>query len=211
MGVQQQAEFVSQRIVIDPRGWRDSSDALTGLPAILKALWSERQLSFHYASTLHEPGERVVHPLGLVARGAVWYLIASRDEQIRTYRVSRMRDVAVREEPGMRPTDFDLATYWEQSTTKFRAQLPQYHATYRVAPSVMKWERYRGWRLLEQAPDGDRIRIRLRFDIEEEALQFALSFGSDVELVEPRKLRDKVLQAAEGMVRVYLRGPKGTI
>jgi predicted DNA-binding transcriptional regulator YafY len=65
----------------------------------------------------------------------------------------------------------------------------------------MRWARYRGWRLEEETPDGGRVRIRLRFDIEEEALQFALSFGPDLEVVEPAELRGKVLASAEGILR----------
>lgn len=68
----------------------------------------------------------------------------------------------------------------------------------------MRWARYRGWRLKEQTPEGDRVRIRLVFDAEEEALQFALGFGADVEAVDPPGLRDKVVAAAERTVRHYL-------
>jgi hypothetical protein len=42
----------------------------------------------------------------------------------------------------------------------------------------------------------DYVRVRLRFDAEEEAIQFALSFGGDVEAVEPHELRAKVLAGA---------------
>jgi hypothetical protein len=42
-----------------------------------------------------------------------------------------------------------------------------------------------GWRLGEGPPEADRIRIKVRFDIEDEAEQFALSFGGDLEVIEP--------------------------
>ena len=66
---------------------------------------------------------------------------------------------------------------------------------------------YRARRLFSEAPHGSaseeetpadgRIRICLRFDIEEEALQFALSFGPNLEIVEPLGLRAKVGSSAE--------------
>ena len=37
--VRAQAEFVRQRILVDPRGWRDSGDVITPLPVVLDALW----------------------------------------------------------------------------------------------------------------------------------------------------------------------------
>lgn len=47
------------------------------------------------------------------------------------------------------------------------------------------------------------MRIRLRFDAEEEALQFALSFGPAIEVIEPGELRDKVLASARGILQQY--------
>lgn len=199
----EQASFVSQRVHIDPRGWRSAEDSAASLPVLLDALWRDRQVRFVYERALGEAGERTVEPLGLVARGGTWYLIAKRDSEFRTYRVSRMRQAEVLERPAQRPRDFDLIARWEQSAAEFREKLPQYHATLLANPSVMHWIRYRGWRLEEERSIGDRLQIRMRFDAEVEAIQFALSMATDVEVVEPDSLRTKVRDAARGIVRLY--------
>ncbi len=62
----------------------------------------------------------------------------------------------------------------------------------------MRW--YRGWRLQEERPEGDRVRIRVRFDVEDEAVMFALGFGAAVEIVDPPELRERVLRAARELV-----------
>jgi predicted DNA-binding transcriptional regulator YafY len=67
----------------------------------------------------------------------------------------------------------------------------------------MPWIRYRGWRVQSQEPAGDRVRVTLRFDADYEALQFALSLGAHVEVLEPEELRDRVLRAAAGLVELY--------
>jgi predicted DNA-binding transcriptional regulator YafY len=72
----------------------------------------------------------------------------------------------------------------------------------------MRWARYRGWRLDEETVQGNRVRIRLRFDVEEEGLQFALSFGADVEVIEPVELRAKVVTAAQRIVAAYTPDPR---
>ena len=199
---QQQAERARRSILIDPRGWQEPQ-AIASLPVLLDALWRGRCVRFIYESGLVEPGERLVDPLGLVARGSVWYLVASRSDQLRTYRVSRIRDAILDERQSVTPDNFDLAAYWETSTAEFRERLPRYYATFLVAPSVMRWARYRSWRLEEEREEGSRLRIRLRFDAEEEGLQFALSFGADVEVIEPAELRIKVLEAARDTVERY--------
>jgi len=75
-------------------------------------------------------------------------------------------------------------------------------------PSVMQWIRYRGWRLEEERPEGPLVRVLLRFDAAVEALQFALGFGADVEVVEPVELRAQVREAAQRMLELYATAPQ---
>jgi len=197
----QHAEFARRRILIDTRGWRDPAESVACLPVLLDAIWRERQVRFVYRRVLCEASERTGDPLGLVAKGSVWYLVANTGGEPRTYRVSRIGDVVILEQSSAWPADFDLAAYWERSAAEFREKLPRYYATFVASPAVMRWVRYRGWRLEEEVPQGDSIRLRLRFDAEEEAVQFALSFGGDIEVVEPDELRAKVLAGAREIVR----------
>jgi predicted DNA-binding transcriptional regulator YafY len=199
---QRQAERARRSVLIDPRGWKESQ-SIASLPVLLDALWRARRVRFVYEPASGEASERLVDPLGVVARGSIWYLVASREGELRTYRVSRIRDAAVDEQESVVPDNFDLAAYWESSSAEFRERLPRYYATFLVAPGVMRWVRYRGWRLEEEREEGNRLRIRVRFDAEEEGLQFALSFGADVEVLEPVELRRRVLDAARGTLERY--------
>jgi predicted DNA-binding transcriptional regulator YafY len=194
------AELARHRILIDPRGWRDPAESISCLPVLLDAVWRGKQVRFLYARDLCEPSERTGHPLGLVAKGNTWYLIAQIDSEIKTYRVSRIREAAALDEPAAMPPEFDLAAFWERSAAEFREKLPRYYATFHVNPSVMRWIRYRGWRLEEETQQGECVRVKLRFDVEEEAVQFALSFGGAVEVVEPLSLRDKVFAGARAIL-----------
>ena len=196
-----QAEFARRRVLIDTRGWRDPSESVTSLPLALDALWRGRKLRFTYERQDCEPSERIADPLGLVAKGSTWYLVANVDGEPRTYRVSRMREAAILDDAAAPSDDFDLAAYWQRSAAQFREHLPRYYATFLVDPSVMRWIRYRGWRLEEETPADGRVRVRLRFDIEEEAVQFALSFGAKLEVVEPAELCALVVECAEAVVR----------
>jgi len=200
---QEQAAFVRQRILVDSHGWRDSSQSLTALPKLIEALWQGRQARFQYEAALHQAGERLVHPLGLVAKGSAWYLIASRSAEVRTYRVSRIGKVSVEATAAVRPAGFDLAKYWEESSSDFRERLPQVFATYLADPKIVRWIRYKGWRVVEQAEEGERIRFRLRFDSEEEVVQLALAHATEIELLEPAALRQVVREAARATSQKY--------
>src|SRR5262249_4628511 len=130
----QGAEEVRQRIHVDVPGWRREEEAIPYLPILQEAIWQERRLRFTYG---YEGGgisiERVADPLGLVAKGSVWYVVAAVEGELRTFRVSRVRGATLLDEPCRRPPNFDLAAYWERSTAEFAASFPRYPAIVRVA------------------------------------------------------------------------------
>jgi len=203
VGVREQAEFVRQRLLIDSRNWRESGESLTSLPVLLEALWSDKRLKFVYEKADGTSGEREVDPLGLVARANRWYLVAGKGDEQRTYRVSRIRSPEISAERAERPANFDLAAYWETSTNRFREHLPYYNATFLVTEHIMPWVCYRPRRVLEQARVGERYRVSLRFDAPEEARQFALGHGAELEVLEPQELRDHVIATAHAVAAAY--------
>lgn len=203
VGVREQAEFVRQRLLIDSRNWRDSGESLTSLPVLLEALWSGLRLKFVYEKADGSSSERTVDPLGLVARANRWYLVAGKAGEQRTYRVSRIRSPEISTERAERPAGFDLAAHWEASTNRFREHLPYYNATFLVSEHILPWVCYRPWRVLSQTPAGDRYRVSLRFDAPEEARQFALGHGAELEVLEPQELREHVIATAHAVAAAY--------
>jgi predicted DNA-binding transcriptional regulator YafY len=202
------AEHARQRIHIDITGWNRSDEAARLLPVLQQAVWQERKLRFTYERSFGcDPVERLADPLGLVAKGSVWYLVAVVEGDIRSYRVSRVVSAELTGEPCVRPKGFDLAEYWEQSTVSFKAQLPRYQATVRAHPDVFPRMSFAGrFARIEHAdpPDSDGwIRVAMRFDVEEMACEYALSFGSKMEVVEPASLLEKVINAAKSVIAFY--------
>jgi predicted DNA-binding transcriptional regulator YafY len=203
------AEHARQRLHVDAAGWGRTDEDVSALPALQEAVWEERRVRFLYLRPEAEPAARVADPLGLVAKGSAWYLVAAVDGEPRTYRVSRVRDVVVGDEPARRPEGFDLGAYWSRSTGEFRAKLPRYTATARVAPGVLTWMTWVArYARIEGAgePDADGwVELELAFQVEEEAVTFGLTFGARVELLEPAGLREKVRTLAAETVALYAR------
>jgi predicted DNA-binding transcriptional regulator YafY len=202
------AEHARQRIHVDVTGWNRLDESIQFLPALQEAIWQERKLRFSYQRGGGcDPVERLVDPLGLVAKGSVWYLVASVEGEVRSYRVSRLLDAQVTEEPCIRPKGFDLAAYWEQSTVSFKSHLPNYQATVRAHPEIVPFMRFAGrFARIEHTDPPDEegwIKVSLRFDVEEMACGWVLSFGPQMEVLAPETLREKVVSAAEGVVAFY--------
>ncbi len=94
----QGAEYARQRIHVDAAGWQQSRDDVPILPLLQEAIWQERRVALGYRRGDGTTVERVVDPLGLVAKGSLWYLIAAADGETRTYRVSRVGSAVITDE-----------------------------------------------------------------------------------------------------------------
>lgn len=205
------AEYVHQRIHIDPASWHQTEDNVASLTILQKAVLQERKLLFTYQREGNNNStstfERTVDPLGLVAKGSTWYLIAAIENDIRSYRVSRIQTAEVLDEPCQRPQNFDLADYWVQSSTRFVASLPRYSVTVRIAPELLEHIYHAGrYAKIESTDPPDAtgwLCLRLQFEMEESACGYLLSFGPRVEIIEPLELREKVIALAKSVVEFY--------
>ena len=201
------AEDIQQRIHIDMAGWRQHEGTVPTLPIVQEAIWGDRKLRLAYRRVAGDEVERIVDPLGLVAKGSLWYLIAAHGGETRTYRVSRIATAELLDEPCERPPDFDLAAYWARSARDFVASLPRYGATVRAAPYILQMIRAGGRyaRIEEEGPPditGWRT-LQILFETAEGAREFALGFGTALEVLAPESLRRDVLCAARAIVALY--------
>jgi predicted DNA-binding transcriptional regulator YafY len=201
------AEYARQRIHVDAGGWRGGEETVPCLPALQEAIWRERKVRLAYRRGDGGAAERLVDPLGLVAKASRWYLVAGVAGEMRTYRVSRIQAVDITDEPCVRPPEFDLAAYWARSSAEFVANLPRYPATVRAAPDALP----RVWipgsyaqvqRVGEPEADGWRT-LELLLETEEEACSYVLGFGARVTVVAPAELRERVVRAAREIVALY--------
>jgi predicted DNA-binding transcriptional regulator YafY len=201
------AEYAAQRIYVDTGGWRQTEESVPLLPTLQAAIWQERRLRLSYARGDGASVDRLVDPLGLVAKGSLWYLIAAVDGDIRTYRVSRMRGAELTDGPCSRPPGFDLAAYWAQSSAQFQANLPRYPAVLRVDPAILPRMRSEGRyaRIEREAPPDDQgwVRLEMLFEEEHSAREYVLSYATRMEVIEPAVLRELIIRSAEGIVAMY--------
>jgi predicted DNA-binding transcriptional regulator YafY len=200
-----QAESARKYLHVDPSGWRRPEEAARCLPTLDEALRCGRRVAITYErGTDRAVVERIVDPLGLVAKGSAWYLVAAVDGAPRTYRASRIHDAAILEEAAQRPPDFDLPAFWRQSREEFQASLPRFFGSIRVAPDAF-YLASAPWRLNrveEEAIDDDGwLRLRIRWDTLDEAVSHVLGLGPRAEVVDPPELRDAVLTSARALLQ----------
>ncbi len=108
-----EAEKAAAAVVLDAARWGGTAPpAPPHLEALQRAVVAGVRVRLDYRDRSGTASERLVDPLGLVAKGSVWYLVAGTDAGLRTFRVGRVREVTPTDEPAVRPPGFDLAGAW---------------------------------------------------------------------------------------------------
>jgi predicted DNA-binding transcriptional regulator YafY len=198
------AEGVRQRVYVDVSGWRQQEEPVPLLPLLQEAIWRDRKLRLTYRGAT---AARLTDPLGLVAKGNAWYLVAAVGGQPRTYRVSRIQSAELLDEPSVRPADFELAAFWQRSQSEFAANLPRYPATLRCSAAARAKLGSAGIQLRalrEEPPGADGwAQLEIEYETEQEASAHVLSFGDEMEVLAPEALRERVIRTAEGTLSRY--------
>jgi predicted DNA-binding transcriptional regulator YafY len=166
---------------------------------------AERQIRLGYAGREGRSSERVAHPLGLVSKVGVWYLIADTAAGRRTFRVDRVRSLELLEAPVVRPVDFDLAQVWREITVRVQGLVHPVAVTGVTEPGAVAALRHRfGTRLAvgPMRPDG-------RFDVEivgpsvfVVAAELA-GFAHALEVEAPAEVRNELAGIGERLTERY--------
>jgi len=202
---------VQERFHLDPRGWfRTTPPEHPHLPPLARAVWDGRQVRSVYARAKGRAKARVLHPLGLVLKDGIWYLVATDDDAMRTYRVSRFEQVDLLDEPVDRPADFDLGSWWAEWADSFETNLNEYAVTVRVAPAAQQRLGELGdavQRASKQPPprrdrNGWERRV-LMFERPDWAESILLRLGAGVEVIDPPEMRERLEAAASELFALY--------
>jgi predicted DNA-binding transcriptional regulator YafY len=204
------ATVTRQRFHLDAPSWFRAGRNEPHLAAIAAAVWEDRRIVMRYrhpGST--EPVVRHVDPFGLVLKAGVWYLVARRDGELRTYRVSRIDAVEPDSDGFERPPEFDLARYWADAVAEFESNAPEVEvvllATKPGFASLQRAARGHGRQLREHRPvRGGRTRCVVAFESFEDAYGDLMWLGAEVEVLEPEDLRARVAETATALHALYV-------
>jgi predicted DNA-binding transcriptional regulator YafY len=203
------ASRLVERFHLDASGWFQAAEAVPHLATLSDAVWDAHRLEIEYERS-DRTVTRILEPLGLVIKGGVWYLVARTEDQIRTYRVSRVMAARRLEDRFERPDGFDLASYWTESSAAYERDAPRLEIVVRVHPDRLpRLNAVIGERAASAAehlrdPDPEGwLRLRVRVDWPPEVPAVLLSVGSDIEVLEPLELRSRMVALARRVLERY--------
>jgi predicted DNA-binding transcriptional regulator YafY len=150
-----------------------------------------------------------VHPLGLVAKGPTWYLVASTDAGLRTFRLSRIRAVEATALPARRPEGFDLDQAWQSiMATLDERRLPA-RATVHADAGIVDVLRYvLGTRVTVVEPATEQhptASLEVRGQNPHIIAAQLAGFAEHVEVVAPDEVRTHLAQLGRALTERYAR------
>ena len=154
--------------------------------------------------------ERHIHPLGIVIKGSMHYLICMMEEdpnEARYLPLQRFEKVEILEEKTREPKNFDLDEFIHKNNLGFAYSDELY--TFEAV-----FDRTMAFHLLEtplnstqtaEELQGNKLLIKARVPDTLQFEQWLMSFGADVEILKPAKLRNKFKELSKNLNSIYLK------
>jgi predicted DNA-binding transcriptional regulator YafY len=201
------ARHGAERVLVSPGGWLGDPEPERALPEVQRAVFADRRLRLRYAAPGGRPGERVVDPIGLVHADGRWYLLATADGAERTYRISRVQEATVLDEPAAPRPDVPLAELWQQRRRSFWEGMSAYRVRARVRSG--RQDDVAAVALGAEpaaAPDDGWATLDLVFADRAHAAGVLWGLGPDATVLDPADLGTQLAERAAGVLAGYRPG-----
>jgi predicted DNA-binding transcriptional regulator YafY len=173
------------------------------LEKLRRAIREHRSVDLNYQSSqVPHPSQRRLNPYALVHRWGWWYVVGfcRVRQEIRTFRVDRISEIALSDSTFSQAPDFNLQAYLKNES---QAQ-PQVIARLRFEPAFANIlsGNHSYWETVEPQPDGS-VQVTFAAPALEWAASTTLAYGPAVEVLEPPELRVMVAAWLEATARNY--------
>jgi predicted DNA-binding transcriptional regulator YafY len=164
-----------------------------------ESIQKEQAISFSYRKPRGTTKiKRTVHPYGLVNISGIWYIVAHclLRKQIRNFRLDRMDTLQQEQELFTKPKDFSLQDYQPENnrTVTIHLLFPS-HIAHKIIES-----RYFFIDSYEHKDNGFHVFLKSRSI--DEVFQWVLSWGSQVQVLEPKILSEKIYDEVKKMLKL---------
>jgi predicted DNA-binding transcriptional regulator YafY len=203
-----EADRLQSRFLLDAPNWFSDDEKAEHLPELITTVLEQRRIIMRYQSWKGER-ERQAEPLGVVLKGGQWYLVAQVDNDVRTYRVSRIESLTSLDEAFERPEDFNLVAFWQASLRRMEALQFPIMAELRLTELGVKiMEFVCASYVINNAtiePVDESGWHRARFPVGDTSHGCAelLRFGAELEVIGPPELRLEMEKLVSSLAVLY--------
>jgi len=199
----QEAAWARRSLVAAGLQRADPSALASALGTLRQALRELRRVEMAYQSSGKSGAEkRRLDPYALVYRSGWWYVagFCHLRQELRTFRLDRIRELNLTDETFRIPPDFDAHAYLDrefQGQSQVRVRMRFSAEAAQVALSNRL-----SWETLEEAPDGSVLVTMSAPDLNW-AASFVLSYGPLVTVLEPEEACRTVCEWAQAILSQY--------
>lgn len=190
----------SDWLEIDFSYWGSPEKERRNMTALERAVINQYVIKFTYYNSELTITEQTVEPLKLLFKSHSWYLIAfsRRREEIRTYKLSRIRNLQITDQLFDRtlPADFSLTPVYQE---EYNIPLFKLRFSEKIAYKVYDefQEEY-----IKKLEDGT-LEVTFRYQLSDWTFLYLLSFGEYVEIIEPVEARMLLKEKAQKILALY--------
>jgi predicted DNA-binding transcriptional regulator YafY len=157
----------------------------------------------YHGRSRQENTARTVEPYALALLWGTWYLVGfcRLRQEIRTFRLDRIRELAILDERFVKPRDFSVREYLERTMPQSE---PAYRVVVHIAPgaAMAVRERHGDWMELTEHEDGS---LTARYAVAglDWSTGWVLGLGAAGRVLEPPELIARVCASARAALGVY--------
>lgn len=191
----------SEWLDIDFSYWGSPEKERKNMTVLERAVINKYVITFTYYNSELAITKQTTEPLKLVFKSHAWYLVAyshSKNE-IRTYKMSRMRDIELTNKLFHRelPKDFSITPAYKE---EYHTPIFILHFSEKIAYKVYDefQEKY-----IKKLDNGT-LEVTFRYQFSDWTFLYLLSFGEYVEIIEPMEARNILKEKAKKILSIYL-------
>lgn len=191
---------------------QDATGIVATVQLLHKAIQDKRIVAFQYGrygtdlqfQLSNEGQDYVIHPLGLVWNNDRYYLVAHYPsvDDIRQYRVDRMRNVRVQDEPFVPDPYFDLQDYTKKMFHMFGGELISLESKFADKLINVVIDRFGLDANIQDNADGT-FRLKAQVAMSEGLVRWLFRWGGDVKVIHPQELVSRMKEEVEKMHQHY--------
>lgn len=192
----------NEEIIIDFTPWGGNKREREKANLIRNAITDNRVICFQYTNTQRQSLERSIEPMSIVLKGYSWYLYGycRNRKDYRFFKLSRLTNLYITEEKfSKRELSYnEFICRNSSSDPRKNVQLfLRFHPNVRVVV-----EDYFGVEMIEYDQDGF-LNVEVNYPEDEWVYGFLLSFGPNLEVIEPPHIREIISNRAKKIAEIY--------
>lgn len=192
--------LVHKWLDIDFTFWGSEERQKVDIFELQYAILNKHTVAFDYFNSEFQKSNRMIDPLQLVFKSRTWYIIGycHSKQEIRTFRMSRMKHICVLSETFERtlPDDFSLSADCGETCT-----LPVFKLKFAPEIAYRLYDDFQE-NQIEICTDGSFI-VTFQYQLTDWTFNYLLSFGKYVEIIEPKIARTMLKERALEIAQIY--------